>query len=233
MKTNIYKTLLMLLMFLLVSITISCNNNRGKSTGKYQAKQVTETKDSSKCIEIYQNYFNNRQFREAQQNIIECLNQGSNVAHFELAKLLLFQMYWSRKLLMKKDSISIEEIKVFEREIPYQGIYKASNQYILKLPYHSLTPPNSYFVQFGAAAQQFDYLRLIILELETYLSNATDNTTNTSFAKEWLRNLKPLSKEISYNPYMTGFLSQEELFARMAEHLSIIKLINNGVINIK
>jgi len=173
-------------------------------------------------------------FSEAHDKLLEYLVKGNNEAHFELARMLLMELKWTRQIITKNSSPTPTDKAALEKEKTYRGLIRLGTyQYKTLIPYSRQSMSSGLTMQITAAWIQFDYIRLIILELNDYLQSAKPNSANVLIAKEWLNILRPIAGKISYNPYMKGLDSVDTLGARLKELAPVAEAIDSGKISIK
>lgn len=176
-------------------------------------------------------------FNESHEILIKCLNAGVADAHFELARTLLFELKWARRTYLsnlKRETLTPSDRTALEREVPYRGIIRFnSKDYDQILPYSRtgmIRERKEFYSEVNLACEQFDYLRLFIVELEDYLRSQSSEPENSRIANEWLRVFRSFAGKGSYKPYLEGIPSIQILKQRLTESVSIMKAIEEGTI---
>ncbi|MBM4137817.1 MAG: hypothetical protein FJ241_13470 [Nitrospira sp.] len=171
-------------------------------------------------------------FSDAHDKLLEYLVKINNEAHFELAQMLLAELKWTRRIITKNSTLTPADKAALEKEKTYRGLIRLDTyQYKTLIPY-SRQINSGLTMQITAAWMQFDYLRLIILELNDYLQSAKSNSANALIAKKWLNVLRPIAGKISYHP-MEGFDSVATLGTRLKELASVAEALDSGKISVK
>ena len=175
-----------------------------------------------------------RRFNEAHEQLVQCLRKGNREAHFELARTLLFELKWSRQIWGRKISPTSGDKAAFKRERPHRGIIRiGSLLYELRVPYSRQPEIGNVTLEIGAAWQQFDYIRLIIRELENYLDVRGANCPNARVAKKWLKVLRPIGGKHPYHPYPDGFPSVEVLTDRLGEVAKLAEAMDSRKLSVE
>ncbi len=187
------------------------------------------------CVEEIRRSYENLRFEKAHDQIITCLQTGQRDAHFELARMLLFELKWARRTFVNENSQTTSDRIALKREVPYQGIVRmSSGTYQRTLPYSREYRPPEFYVQVGAAWEQFDYLRLVVTELRGYLSSAAaQQLKEGKRASLWLKVLDRFAGRDNYRPYTSGLPSVELLVKRLGESVAVMKAIEEGKLKLE
>lgn len=170
-------------------------------------------------------------FNDAHEILIICLNADDTEVHFEVVRTLLFELKWASKMILHNKSQSSEFKNVLIRELPYRGIVRIDNNtYGLFTPFSRQKIEEDFYFQYLAAFQQFDYLRLIVLELNEYLQAKSENSFNRVIALNWLKVLQPLAGNKVYEAYVGGMPSVDILVERLGDSAELLKIIEDGKI---